>query len=118
MRTVAVVLAGGTGRRFGAADETGTGQADAGGAGSSPAKQLLGLAGTALLERSVAAFDAAPGVDEVLVVMAAGFTELATQVLGAIGYRKLTGVIEGGAARAGSTTRTTNAPSRPPRRGP
>jgi 2-C-methyl-D-erythritol 4-phosphate cytidylyltransferase len=109
MRTVAVVLAGGTGRRFGAAGETGTGRADAGGAGSSLPKQLLVLAGTTLLERSVAAFDAAPGVDEVLVVMAAGFTELATQVLGAIGYRKLTGVIEGGAARADSTRRAITA---------
>src|ERR1017187_9349925 len=84
-------------------------QADAGGAGSSLPKQLLVLAGTTLLERSVAAFDAAPGVDEVLVVMAAGFTELATQVLGAIGYRKLTGVIEGGAARADSTRRAITA---------
>ena len=47
MRTVAVVLAAGSGVRFGA----------------ELPKQLLPLAGRALLEHSVAAFDQAPGVD-------------------------------------------------------
>ncbi len=46
MRTVAVVLAGGSGRRFG---------------GSMP-KQLQLLAGRTLLEHCVAAFDQAPSV--------------------------------------------------------
>ena len=56
MRTVAVVLAAGSGVRFGAALP----------------KQLLPLAGRALLEHSVAAFEQAPGVDATLVVMAPG----------------------------------------------
>ena len=59
MRTVAVVLGAGSGLRFGAAIP----------------KQLLPLAGRALLEHSVAAFERAPGVDEILIVMAPGHTE-------------------------------------------
>ena len=95
MRTVAVVLAGGTGQRFGGSPASG---------GQLP-KQLLVHAGMTLLERSVAAFDTAPGVDEVLVVMAPGFTGQAAQVLAAGGYGKLAGIIEGGAARSDSTRR-------------
>ncbi len=87
MRTVAVVLAGGTGERF----------------GTSVPKQLLPLRGRPLIEHSVAAFDAAPGVDSVLVVMAAGHAGQVHEVLAAGGYRKLAGVIPGGASRAEST---------------
>ena len=61
MRTVAVVLAGGTGQRFG---------------GGLP-KQLQLLAGKPLVEHSIAAFEAAPGVDSILLVMAAGFADQA-----------------------------------------
>jgi 2-C-methyl-D-erythritol 4-phosphate cytidylyltransferase len=93
MRTVAVVLAGGTGQRFGAS----------GGAGGMLPKQLLLLGGRTLLGRSVAAFEAAPGVDEILVVMAPGFTGMAAEVLAAAAFGKLTGIIEGGSARADST---------------
>jgi ribitol-5-phosphate 2-dehydrogenase (NADP+) / D-ribitol-5-phosphate cytidylyltransferase len=89
MRTVAVVLAGGAGQRFG---------------GGMP-KQLHVLAGRTLLEHSVAAFEQAPGVNEILVVMAAGFTGQARDVLEAGGYDKITGVIEGGPARPDSTRR-------------
>ena len=92
MRMVAVVLAGGSGQRFGAAKP----------------KQLLELDGRTLLEHCVAAFDAAPGVDEVLVVMPPGRTGDAQELLGAggpdgRGYTKLTGIIEGGTSRPGST---------------
>jgi 2-C-methyl-D-erythritol 4-phosphate cytidylyltransferase len=84
MRTVAVVLAGGSGRRFG---------------GDQP-KQLRLLAGRTLLEHCVAAFDRAPGIDEVLVVSAADLVaETAAQVAG---YAKVTGVIPGGTARSDS----------------
>jgi 2-C-methyl-D-erythritol 4-phosphate cytidylyltransferase len=89
MRTVAVVLGAGSGLRFGAAIP----------------KQLLPLAGRALLEHSVAAFEQAPGVDEILVVMAPGHTDQVRDLLAERGYRKLTGVIEGGVTRPESARR-------------
>ncbi len=63
------------------------------------------LDGVTMLERSVAAFDAAPGVNEVLVVMAAGFTGHAERILRTGRYAKLTAIVAGGAARADSTRR-------------
>lgn len=87
MRTVAVVLAGGSGSRFG------TGRP----------KQLLLLAGRSLLERCVDAFDSAAGIDEVLVVTAAEVTVEARGLLG--DYPKLADVIPGGIARTDSTER-------------
>ena len=87
MRTVAVVLAGGTGERF----------------GTSVPKQLLPFAGRPLIEYSVAAFDAAPAVDSVLVVMAVAHAGQAQEVLASGGYGKLAGVIPGGASRVEST---------------
>src|ERR1700734_491199 len=89
MRTVAVVLAAGSGVRFGA----------------TLPKQLLPLAGRALLEHSVAAFDQAPGVDATLVVMAPGHAAHVRELLALGGYRKVTGIIEGGATRPESTRR-------------
>ncbi len=88
MRTVAVVLAGGSGVRLG---------------GNTP-KQLQLLAGRTLLEHCVAAFDAAPGVDEVLVVMPADLLGAAKRVLDGA-YGKVSDIIAGGTDRPGSTRR-------------
>jgi 2-C-methyl-D-erythritol 4-phosphate cytidylyltransferase len=85
MRNVAVVLAGGTGRRF----------------GTSLPKQLQALGGVTLVEHCVAAFDRAPEVDEVLVVGPAEFTGQIRRDLAAVG--KLAGVIAGGTTRTEST---------------
>jgi 2-C-methyl-D-erythritol 4-phosphate cytidylyltransferase len=85
MRTVAVVLAGGSGRRFG---------------GTTP-KQVRLLAGRTLMEHCVAAFDQAPVIDEVLVVIAAELAGHAATELRQ--YRKLVGIVAGGAARSNST---------------
>ena len=87
MRMVAVVLGGGIGQRLGA----------------SQPKQLLTLGGRTLIEHCVAAFEQAPGVDEILVVMARGYLEQVKVMLADGGYRKVTAVIEGGAARPDST---------------
>jgi 2-C-methyl-D-erythritol 4-phosphate cytidylyltransferase len=87
MRMVAVVLGGGVGQRLGAGVP----------------KQLLTLGGRTLVEHCVAAFDQAPGIDEILVVMARGYTEQVKIMLADGGYRKVTAVIEGGAARPDST---------------
>ncbi len=88
MRTVAVVLAGGAGLRLG---------------GAVP-KQLRLLGGRTLLEHCVAAFEQAPGVDEIVVVVPAGLVEEARRILGDR-YGKLRQVIPGGADRPGSTWR-------------
>ena len=85
MRMVAVVLGGGVGQRLGAGMP----------------KQLLTLGGKTLVERCVAAFETAPGVDEILVVMARGYTGQ-VEALFAGGYPKVTGVIEGGRGRPDS----------------
>src|ERR1700684_3822548 len=87
MQMVAVVLAGGAGQRLG---------------GSIP-KQLQMLAGRTLLEHSVAAFEQAPGVDQILVVMTPRYISRAGEVLPAASCRKLIKVIEGGDARPDST---------------
>jgi 2-C-methyl-D-erythritol 4-phosphate cytidylyltransferase len=89
MRTVAVVLGGGSGDRF----------------GTGVPKQLLPLAGRPVIEHSVAAFEQAPGVDAILVVMAAPYTGEVADRLAAGRYRKLWRVIPGGATRAESTWR-------------
>jgi len=89
MRTVAVVLAGGSGERF----------------GTPVPKQLLPLAGRPLIEHSVAAFERAPAVDHILVVMAAGHAPQVRALLAAGGYAKLSKVIDGGPTRTESTRR-------------
>jgi 2-C-methyl-D-erythritol 4-phosphate cytidylyltransferase len=87
MRTVAVVLAGGIGQRFG---------------GDRP-KQMQVLAGRTLIEHSVAAFEQAPGVDAITIVMPPGIADPARQQFTADGYPKVTTVIDGGATRTDST---------------
>ncbi|MCP2335375.1 2-C-methyl-D-erythritol 4-phosphate cytidylyltransferase [Actinomadura rupiterrae] len=85
MATVAVVLAGGIGQRMGAGRP----------------KQLIEVGGRPILALSVAAFDGHPGVDEVLVVMAAGHLRDAAAM--AAPFRKVAGVIEGGDTRTASS---------------
>jgi 2-C-methyl-D-erythritol 4-phosphate cytidylyltransferase len=87
MRTVAVVLAGGTGARF----------------GSGLPKQLQLLGGNTLLARCVETFGRAPGVDDVLVVTAAELIGYVKDQLS--GSSGLADVIEGGLARTDSTQR-------------
>ena len=87
MRTVAVVLAGGSGERF----------------GTPVPKQLLPLAGRPMIEHSVAAFERAPAVDQIMVVMAAGHAGQVRALLGTGGYAKLGPVIDGGPTRTAST---------------
>ena len=86
MRMVAVVLGGVTGQPLGAGMP----------------KQLLTLGGRTLVERCAAAFETAPGIDEILVVMARGYTGQVEALLGSR-YRKVAAVIEGGLTRPEST---------------
>lgn len=89
MRTVAAVLAGGTGTR----------------AGLGIPKQLLMLRGLTVIERSVAAFSAAPQVDEIIVVMASGYADDVADMLKHGGYTKVSQVLEGGVLRSDSAQR-------------
>ena len=86
MRTVAVVLAAGSGSRFGSA---------------SP-KQLRVLAGRNLIEHSVQAFELAPSVDQVLVVTAASIQDQVQRDVA--GLAKVVDVIRGGTTRTDSTS--------------
>jgi 2-C-methyl-D-erythritol 4-phosphate cytidylyltransferase len=85
MRTVAVVLAGGSGTRFGSAGP----------------KQLRLLAGRNLIEHCVRAFDQAPAIDDILVVAVADIKEQVGRELA--GYVKVADVIGGGDTRTDST---------------
>jgi ribitol-5-phosphate 2-dehydrogenase (NADP+) / D-ribitol-5-phosphate cytidylyltransferase len=87
--TTAVLLAGGTGTRVG---------------GALP-KQLAEVAGRPLMEHPLAVLDAHPGVDEVVVLMAAGHLDAAEEIVRRGGYRSVRAVEVGGATRDASTRR-------------
>ncbi len=83
LRTVAVVLAGGTGERV----------------GLRLPKQLLKVAGKPLLEHTLEVFETSPDVDEIVVLMAQGWTEDAEKIVRNAGFRKVTRIVEGGSSR-------------------
>lgn len=92
MRTVGVVLAGGVGARL----------------GLDVPKQMVKVAGKTILEHTVAAIDAHEGIDEVIVMMAPGWTEQAATELGDR-YPKVSRILEGGATRNETTRRVLDA---------
>ncbi|MCW2798638.1 MAG: 2-C-methyl-D-erythritol 4-phosphate cytidylyltransferase [Aeromicrobium sp.] len=93
LRTVAVVLAGGVGTRFDHAKP----------------KQLVEVAGRTILAHSIAAFEASPLVDDIIVVMAPGHIDAARSVVDSARFAKVSAVIEGGATRTDSTSRALEA---------
>ncbi|GIH74449.1 IspD/TarI family cytidylyltransferase [Planobispora longispora] len=92
-RAVGVVLAGGVGRRI----------------GRDTPKQLIEIGGRTILEHAIAAFDAAPEIDEVVVMMAPGFAEEAGRLVARNGFAKVGRVLEGGASRTETTWRALRA---------
>jgi 2-C-methyl-D-erythritol 4-phosphate cytidylyltransferase len=66
-------------------------------------KQLLTLGGMTILEHSVRAFDQAPGIDAVFVLMAADFVTEAQEIVNRAGFRRVRPVRTGGATRSEST---------------
>jgi ribitol-5-phosphate 2-dehydrogenase (NADP+) / D-ribitol-5-phosphate cytidylyltransferase len=68
-------------------------------------KQLLMLAGKTVIEHSVAAFDAAPQIDEIIVVMTPGLTREVAGLLKTGGHGKVSQVLEGGQTRSASAQR-------------
>ncbi|MEV8567509.1 bifunctional cytidylyltransferase/SDR family oxidoreductase [Streptomyces sp. NPDC051322] len=86
-RTVAVVLAGGTGQRIGLAIP----------------KQLLKIAGKSILEHTLLVFEGAPDIDDIIVMMAPDHTDAAEKIVREAGLRKVTKVAAGGATRSETT---------------
>ncbi|MEV8065069.1 bifunctional cytidylyltransferase/SDR family oxidoreductase [Streptomyces sp. NPDC085995] len=88
-RTTAVILAGGTGQRV----------------GLSIPKQLLKIAGKAVIEHTLATFEKAESVDDVIVLMAPGYVPDIENIVAKAGFRKVSRIIEGGATRNETTER-------------
>src|SRR5688572_8806571 len=93
LKTVAVVLAGGTGTRV----------------GLSTPKQLLKVAGKPIIEHTIAALNTSPYVDEIVIMMAPGFLDEVRSVLRGGDYPKVTQVLEGGETRNETTRRALGA---------
>ncbi|MGW9636760.1 SDR family NAD(P)-dependent oxidoreductase [Nocardiopsis alba] len=86
-RTVAIVLAGGSGQRIGLATP----------------KQLLKIAGKTILEHTLHIFEQAPRVDEVIVMMNPGFVSDAEAIVRKAGLDKVSRVLPGGTSRNATT---------------
>ncbi|WP_159541057.1 bifunctional cytidylyltransferase/SDR family oxidoreductase [Aeromicrobium sp. 9AM] len=93
LRNVAVVLAGGTGTRV----------------GLSIPKQLIKIAGKTIIEHTIAAFQASPLIDEIVILMAPGHLDPVRAIVQNGGYGKVTQIVEGGETRNESTSRALEA---------
>lgn len=87
VRTIAIILASGTGVRF----------------RSETPKQFLKLAGKTVLEHTLDAFERHAGIDEVVVVVSADTRLLTEEIIGNGGYGKVSKVVTGGATRQASS---------------
>ncbi|WP_181611359.1 bifunctional cytidylyltransferase/SDR family oxidoreductase [Nonomuraea soli] len=93
LRSVAVVLAGGVGQRI----------------GLNTPKQLIKIAGKTILEHTLALFNGAPEIDEIIVLMTPGFAGEAEELVARSGFGKVSQVLEGGASRTETTWRALKA---------
>lgn len=84
---IAVILAGGSGQRF----------------GSELPKQFLSLAGKTVIEHSVEAFERNAGIDEIAVVMHADYLAQMQEIIDRNGWHKVRKLIPGGSERHFST---------------
>jgi len=82
-----VVLAGGSGQRI----------------GLSTPKQLLKIAGKPILEHTLALFEEAPDVDEIVLMMNPGFVKDAEEIVRKAGFTKVSRVLPGGTSRNATT---------------
>ncbi|MFD7435691.1 SDR family NAD(P)-dependent oxidoreductase [Streptomyces sp. NPDC059861] len=88
-RTTAVILAGGTGQRV----------------GLSIPKQLLKIAGKAVIEHTLTTFENADSIDDVVVLMTPGYVPDVEKIVARAGFKKVSRVIEGGSSRNETTER-------------
>lgn len=93
LRNVAVVLAGGTGTRV----------------GLSIPKQLIKIAGKTIIEHTIAAFEASPLIDEIVILMTPGHLDPVRAIVQNGGYGKVSQIVEGGQTRNESTSRALEA---------
>src|SRR3954464_8078283 len=93
MRTVAVVLAGGTGTRV----------------GLNIPKQLIKIAGRPIIEHTIAAMQASAVVDEILVMMAPGYLDEVRAIVRGGNYSKVSQILEGAGTRNETTRAALNA---------
>ena len=87
LRNVAVVLAGGTGTRV----------------GLSIPKQLIKIAGKPIIEHTIAAMQASPLVDEIIVMMAPGYLDDIRAIVKKGDYSKVSQILEGAGTRNDTT---------------
>ena len=83
MRNIAIILAGGSGKRM----------------GTDLPKQFLPLDGRMVIEHSVSAFDSHPMIDEVAIVAHPDWRNTTQEAIDRNQWRKVTKVIDGGAER-------------------
>ena len=92
-RNIAVILAGGSGQRF----------------GSALPKQFLPLAGKTVIEYSVGAFEQCDAIDEIAVVMHPDYLPQMQEIIDRNGWKKVRKLLPGGAERYLSTLAALNA---------
>lgn len=93
IKNIAVVLAGGSGQRF----------------GSALPKQFLPLAGKTVIEYSVGAFEKCKAIDEIAVVMHPDYLPQMQEIIDRNGWQKVRKLLPGGAERYLSTLAALNA---------
>lgn len=84
---IAIILAGGSGQRF----------------GSALPKQFLPLAGKTVIEHSIEAFEQCANIDEIAVVMNADYLPQMQEIIDRNGWKKVRKLLPGGAERHFST---------------
>jgi 2-C-methyl-D-erythritol 4-phosphate cytidylyltransferase len=90
---IAVILAGGSGQRFGTALP----------------KQFLPLAGKTVIEHSIEAFEQCAAIDEIAVVMNADYLPMMQEIIDRSGWQKVRKLLPGGSERYLSTLAALNA---------
>ena len=92
-KNIAVILAGGSGQRF----------------GSALPKQFLPLAGKTVIEHSIGAFEQCDAIDEIAVVMHPDYLPKMQEIINQNGWKKVRKLLPGGAERHLSTLAAINA---------
>ncbi len=87
MKNIAIILASGTGERF----------------GENIPKQFFEFRGKTLLEHALDTFDRNKNIDEIILVTNPKFRDLAEEILARSSYTKITKVLNGGATRVESS---------------